>query len=71
VSGWNAVINTGGNALSMRQWCAGDAPELTTIPNGNTVKLLARGDIWCKITFEGETGYCLTKKLILLAPTAE
>lgn len=71
VSGWNAVINTGGNALTMYKWCATDAPVLTTIPNGNTVKLAARGEIWCKITFEGESGYCLTSKLILLAPASE
>lgn len=71
VSGWNAVVNTGGNALTMYKWCAGDAPVLTTIPNGNTVKLAARGEIWCKISFEGESGYCLTSKLILLAPAAE
>lgn len=71
VSGWNAVINTGGNALTMYKWCATDAPALTSIPNGNTVKLTARGEIWCKITFEGETGYCLTSKLILLAPASE
>ena len=71
VSGWNAVINTGGNALPMYKWCSTDAPALTTIPDGNTVKLMARGEIWCKITFEGESGYCLTSKLILLAPASE
>ena len=71
VSGWNAVINTGGNALTMYKWCAADAPVLTTIPDGNMVKLTARGEIWCKITFEGESGYCLTSKLILLAPASE
>ena len=41
------------------------------MPFDNTVKLLARGDIWCKITFEGEIGYCLTDELYLIAPTAE
>ena len=71
VSGWSAVINTGGNALPMYKWCSTDAPALTTIPDGNTVKLMARGEIWCKITFEGESGYCLTSKLILLAPASE
>lgn len=71
VNGWKAVVNKGGGSLSMRKWCAGDAPEMTTVPDGNTIKLLARGEIWCKITFEGETGYCLTSKLILLAPTSE
>ena len=71
VTGWTAVINAGGQAVSMRKWCAGDAPELTTVPSGNTVKLLAHGDIWCKISFEGESGYCLTDKLILIAPASD
>ena len=70
VSGWKAVVNTGGSALKVYEWCAGDSPVLTSVPNGNTVKLQARGEIWCKITFEGESGFCLTNKLVLLAPTA-
>lgn len=71
VVGWTALINTSGESLSMRQWCSSEAPELTTIPRGNTVTLQAHGDIWCKITFEGESGFCLTENLILFAPTAE
>ncbi len=71
VSGWSAIISTNGAALSMREWCSGEAPELTTIPDGNTVRLLAHGDIWCKIIFEGESGYCLTNNLRLIAPAEE
>ena len=71
-TGWYAVINTQEqDALPMYKWCSLQSPELTVVPFGNTVKLLARGDIWCKITFEGETGYCLTDELYLIAPTAE
>ncbi len=69
--GWQATIHTDGLPVSLRKWCASDAPELTTIPNGKTVKLLARGEIWCKISFEGKDGYCLTEKLLLHAPSAE
>lgn len=69
--GWSAVVHTGGLTLPLRKWCASDAPVLVTIPDGKTVKLLARGEIWCKITFEGKDGYCLTEKLILQAPTGE
>ena len=71
VSNWTAVVDSAGEALSIREWCSLDAPEMTTVPNGNQIRLLARGDIWCKITFEGEIGYCLTEKLVLLAPTGE
>ena len=70
VSGWSAVANTGGNALTVYKWCAGDSPTMISIPDGTTVTLEARGDIWCKITYEGVSGYCLTSKLILIAPTS-
>ena len=72
VTGWEAVINTEDEEkLPLLKWCSMQAPELTVIPYGNTVQLLQRGDIWCKISFEGETGYCLTDDLILIAPTGE
>lgn len=72
VEGWSAIIRTDDEeSLPVYQWCALRAPELTVVPNGNSVKLLALGDVWCKITFEGEIGYCLTDELILIAPTAE
>lgn len=71
-TGWYAVINPQEEAvLPMYKWCSLQAPQMTVVPAGNTVKLLARGDIWCQITFEGEKGYCLTDELYLIAPTEE
>ncbi|MGN1370237.1 MAG: SH3 domain-containing protein [Aristaeellaceae bacterium] len=67
VTGLSAVVHTDGLALPLRQWCASDAPELATVPDGATVKLRAKGQIWCKISFEGKEGYCLTEKLTLPA----
>lgn len=68
VDGWTALVNNDGQALSLRKWCSMEAPELTSLPAGGSLRLLEQGDIWCKITYEGETGYCLTSKLILIAP---
>ena len=68
VSGWTAVANNDGMALGVRKWCSMEAPELTSIPAGGSVRLLEMGDIWCKISYEGETGYCLTNKLLFMAP---
>ena len=69
---WEAtVITHDEEALPIFKWCSMQAPELNKVPYGRTVKLLQRGDIWCKITFEGENGYCLTKELILIAPAQE
>ena len=68
VSGWSAISNSEGMAMGVRKWCSMEAPELTSIPDGSAVKLLERGDIWCKISYEGEIGYCLTNKLLFVAP---
>ena len=68
VSGWTAIVNNNGMALGLRKWCSMEAPELTSLPAGGTVRLLEMGDIWCKISYEGETGYCLTNKLLFKAP---
>ena len=68
VSGWSALSNNDGMALGVRKWCSMEAPELTSIPAGGPVKVLEIGDIWCKISYEGETGYCLTNKLLFIAP---
>lgn len=68
VEGWTALINNDGQSLGVRKWCSMEAPELTAVPAGASVKLLEQGEIWCKITYEGEIGYCLTNRLILVAP---
>ena len=68
LSGWTALANNNGMPASVRKWCSMEAPELTSIPDGGAVKLLEMGDIWCKISYEGETGYCLTNKLLFIAP---
>lgn len=71
-SGWTATVHTDDGAkLTAHQWCSLQAEELFTVPDGSSVTLLQKGDIWCKIKYKGETGYCLTKKLTLTAPAAE
>ena len=67
VTGWTA-LNSTSEPLPVYKWCSYEAPELTKIPAGGSMKLLQTGDIWCQISYEGEKGYCLTTKLVLLAP---
>ena len=64
VPGWHATINTT-TALNIRQWCATDAPVLTSIAGGIRVNLLQVGDTWCRIEYEGVEGYCMTDYLTL------
>ena len=69
VSGWGAVV--GGDAdstLFIREWCSLAAPEVTEVQPGTVVALLRKGDVWCQISLEGKSGYCLTSKLVLTPP---
>lgn len=69
VSGWEAVVMTGnGSSIFLRQWCSTEAPTLTEAQDGAHVELLEKGNIWCRISYEGEEGYCLTSSLTLIAP---
>jgi len=65
VPSWHAVINAT-TALNIRQWCAMDAPIITSIPAGIQVDLKQVGDTWCRIQYEGVDGYCMTNYLTLL-----
>ncbi len=69
VEGWTARVNTtDGAELPMLKWCSMEAPNLKNIPNETAVTILEKGDIWCKITYEGVNGYCLTSRMTLIPP---
>lgn len=69
VDGWTAMINTTDeSSIFIRQWCTTVAPEVREIQHGTWVVLLEKGDIWCRITYEGDEGYCLTSQLKLVPP---
>ena len=66
---WKARIATADQKeLQTYKWCSLQAPERFVVPYGTVVELIERGDIWCKIEYEGETGYCLLKDLALISP---
>ena len=69
VSLWTAEINsTDQEELPIFKWCSLQAPEVIKVPFGITVELVELGDIWCKIKYEGETGYCLIRDLKIISP---
>lgn len=69
VSLWTAEINsTDQEDLPIFKWCSLQAPEVIKVPFGITVELVELGDIWCKIKYEGETGYCLIRDLKIISP---
>ncbi len=69
VTGWTGRVSTADKAaMVVYKWCSKGAPEITEVPYNTTVTVAQKGDVWCKITREGETGYCLTSELTLSSP---
>lgn len=62
---WVGWVNTGSGSLNLRAWCALNAPALAQMPEGDPLTVLAMGEEWTKILWEGTEGYCLTKYLML------
>lgn len=70
VTGLTALVNPASQeVIKLYQWCSLEAPEMSTADVGVTVMVNKKGDIWCQITYEGETGYCLTNDLSFILPT--
>lgn len=58
-----AVVVTESGPLNLRRADSAQAAILTTIPRGASVAVLARGDSWCCVTYNGQTGYAMTRYL--------
>ena len=63
MAGKTATVNTGGGSLNLREMAESDARVLLSIPDGSEVELLIHGTAWCKITYNGTTGYVVTRYL--------
>ena len=69
-TGKTATVNTGGGSLNLREMAQSDARVLLSIPDGAQVELLIQGSAWCKIAYNGTTGYVVTRYLDLPAQSA-
>jgi len=58
-----ATVATGGGSLNLREMADANARVLLSIPNGAQVELQIEGDAWCKVTYNGTTGYVVTRFL--------
>lgn len=58
-----AVVSTSGGSLNLRAAASSAAAVLTTIPNGEIIKLLEEGDKWCWVQYDNVTGYVMTRYL--------
>ncbi len=66
-SGTSAQVTLANSAaMYLRSAPNQSSQALTMIPNGATVTVITTGDTWCKISYNGKTGYCMAKYLKLL-----
>ena len=62
-SGLTAVVTTESGPLNLRASDSVQAKVLTTIPRNSAIPVLAQGDSWCFVNYNGQTGYVMTKFL--------
>ena len=63
-SGIQAKVTTkNGGSLHLRKIKNDSAQILASIPNGTALEILSKGSVWCKTTFDGKTGYVMTRFL--------
>jgi len=56
-------VNTVSGGLNLRETASADARVLLAIPRGTAVTLLEEGSEWCKIQYNDNIGYVMTKFL--------
>ena len=62
VSG-EATVQTASGGLNLRRTGSSSAQVIKVIPRFATVQVLIYGDTWCKVSYNGVTGYVMTKFL--------
>ena len=61
------VNTSNGSALNLRKSASDSVAVLATIPNGAEVTVTNRGTTWCAVTYNGVSGYVMTKFLYIPA----
>ena len=59
------VNTSNGGTLNLRQTASDRASVLTSIPNGASVTVTARGADWCAVIYNGVSGYVMTRFLYI------
>lgn len=60
-------VTTSGGSLNMRSYANAYAYILTTIPNGTGLVCTEYGPTWCRVSYNGQTGYVMTSFVTVVA----
>ena len=56
-------VITPSGSLNLREEAKSSAAILATIPRGESVRVLQAGEDWCRVRYQGTTGYVMTRYL--------
>ncbi len=62
---FSVLISPDSLSLNLRRGCSLDSALIMEMPRGDSLLVLARGDTWCYVTYEGREGYCMGRYLSL------
>lgn len=65
-----AIVSTTGGTLNLRENASENASVLLQIPNTSALDLIEKGGSWCKVSYNGTTGYVMTKFITILSSSA-
>ncbi len=63
-----ATVTPENGTLNLRAECSETATILFEMPEGDVIEVLMRGETWCKVVYNDQEGYCMTKYLTFPLP---
>lgn len=60
---WTAYVHTASGSLNLRYGPSANTRIVTTIPRGTAIAVMARGEEWCAVSYNGYDGYVMTSFL--------
>ncbi len=57
------TVQNGGSYVNLRKNASQSSTVLSKVPSGSIITVVIPGDTWCKVTYNGTTGYMMTQFL--------
>ena len=60
-----ALIQSESDSLNLREGASTSAQILCEMPRGDYLLVTAMNDKWCRVEYEGKSGFCMRKYLVM------
>ena len=62
---YSVMISPDGLSLNLRRGCSTESTVIREMPKGDSLLILERGDDWCRVIYDGQEGFCMSRYLNL------